>query len=51
MFHILKQNPELGYAEALRRAMMNLISDTSEPLNAYPGRWAPFVVVGGLGKS
>lgn len=44
----MKEQPKLEYAEALRKAMLELIDDGAEPLNAYPGRWAPFVVVGGL---
>jgi CHAT domain-containing protein/tetratricopeptide (TPR) repeat protein len=45
-FDILKSEPKLGRAEALRRAMLDYMIDTTDPLNAYPALWAPFVVVG-----
>jgi CHAT domain-containing protein/Tfp pilus assembly protein PilF len=45
-FDILKSDPTLGRAEALRRAMLAYMNDTANPLNAYPALWAPFVVVG-----
>jgi CHAT domain-containing protein len=45
-FDILKSDPKLGRAEALRRAMPAYMNDTSDPLSAYPALWAPFVVVG-----
>ncbi|MDX2156104.1 MAG: CHAT domain-containing tetratricopeptide repeat protein [Hyphomicrobiaceae bacterium] len=45
-FAALASEPGIGRAEALRRAMLTLLSDTSAPVNAYPGTWAPFVVVG-----
>ena len=45
-FDIMKTNPTLGRAEALRRAMLAYMSDTSEPLNAYPAYWGPFSIVG-----
>jgi CHAT domain-containing protein len=45
-FDILKNDPKLGRAEALRRAMLAYMSDASGSHNAYPAFWAPFVVVG-----
>jgi CHAT domain-containing protein len=50
-FDILKSDPSLGRAEALRRAMFAYLNDPANPLNAYPALWAPFVVVGeGAGR-
>jgi CHAT domain-containing protein len=45
-FDILKANPTLGQAEALRRAMLTYIEDTSRPIDAYPAFWGPFSIVG-----
>jgi hypothetical protein len=45
-FDILQSDPKLGRAEALRRAMLAYMNDTTDPLNAYPALSAPFVVVG-----
>jgi CHAT domain-containing protein len=39
-FEILKRDPRLGRAEALRRAMLAFLSDPSVPRNAYPAFWA-----------
>jgi CHAT domain-containing protein len=50
-FDILRSDPSLGRAEALRRAMLAYINDATNPLNTYPALWAPFVVVGeGAGR-
>jgi CHAT domain-containing protein len=45
-FGILKSDPTLGRAEALRRSMLAYMNDATDPLSAYPAVWAPFVVVG-----
>ena len=45
-FDVLKVNPDIGRAEALRRAMLGYMNDTSSPLNAYPAFWGPFEIVG-----
>jgi CHAT domain-containing protein len=45
-FEILRQQPGMGRAEALRRSMLAFMNDDSDPLNAYPAYWAPFALVG-----
>jgi CHAT domain-containing protein len=45
-FEILKADPTLGRAEALRRAMLVYLADTSAPRNAYPAVWGPFQIIG-----
>ncbi|MBM3511930.1 MAG: CHAT domain-containing protein, partial [Alphaproteobacteria bacterium] len=45
-FAALAADPSLGRAEALRRAMLALAADPSDPRYAHPAFWAPFVVVG-----
>ena len=45
-FDELKANAKIGRAEALRRAMLAYMNDTSNPRNAYPAFWGPFAIVG-----
>jgi CHAT domain-containing protein len=45
-FKMLEDDPMLGRAEALRRAMLAYMNDPSDPRHAYPAYWAPFVVIG-----
>src|SRR5690349_10268588 len=46
----LAKDKSLGRAEALRRAMLSVMEDTSRPAlwvpATHPSVWAPFVVVG-----
>ena len=45
-------NPDLGWAESLRRSMLAIINDTEREYLSHPLFWAPFVVVGeGRGPS
>lgn len=43
---MLKVDPAVGRAEALRRSMMALMNSKDKPHYAHPLFWAPFVVVG-----
>lgn len=45
-FEQLKSDPKLGRAEALRRAMLLYMNEASNPRNAYPAYWAPFLIIG-----
>jgi CHAT domain-containing protein/Tfp pilus assembly protein PilF len=45
-FDRLKSDPKIGRAEALRRAMLFYLNDTSKPQNAYPAIWGPFALIG-----
>jgi CHAT domain-containing protein len=49
-FAELERDPKAGRAEALQRAMINLMDDRSQIDNAHPAVWAPFVVVGEGGE-
>ncbi|UPJ69009.1 tetratricopeptide repeat protein [Bradyrhizobium sp. 191] len=45
-FALLKNEPRIGRAEALRRAMLTYLDDASSPRNAYPAMWGPFALIG-----
>jgi CHAT domain-containing protein/Tfp pilus assembly protein PilF len=45
-FDLLKTEPGIGRAEALRRAMLGYLNDASSPRNAYPAIWGPFALIG-----
>ncbi len=45
-FAAMAADAKVGRAEALRRAMIAHMEDTSEPLAAHPAFWGPFMVVG-----
>jgi CHAT domain-containing protein len=41
----LQKDPKIRRSEALRRAMLAHMADDSDPWNAHPAHWAPFVIV------
>lgn len=45
-FDLLKAEPGIGRAEALRRAMLAYLDDGTSPRNAYPAIWGPFALIG-----
>lgn len=50
-FAELDQKPGVARAEALQRAMVELMNDPSQLSNAHPAVWAPFVLVGSVQES
>ena len=50
-FAEMKSDPSAGRSEALRRAMLALMSDEKRPWAAHPSVWAPFIVVGEGGSA
>jgi CHAT domain-containing protein len=46
VFAELGRDRQAGRAEALQHAMTELMDDPSQPDNAHPAVWAPFIVVG-----
>jgi len=49
-FAALAQDPSIGRAEALRRAMMAMLDPERPPEFAHPGAWAGFALAGEGGK-
>jgi len=45
-FELLKNEPKIGRAEALRRVMLTFVDDATSPRNAYPAMWGPFALIG-----
>ncbi|HTO64693.1 MAG TPA: CHAT domain-containing tetratricopeptide repeat protein [Bradyrhizobium sp.] len=45
-FDLLKADPSLSRAEALRQAMLAYLDDKSSGKNAYPALWGPFALIG-----
>jgi CHAT domain-containing protein len=45
-FAMMKSDPKLGRAQALRNAMLAYMNDKGSPLNAYPAFWGPFSIIG-----
>jgi CHAT domain-containing protein/tetratricopeptide (TPR) repeat protein len=45
-FDIMKSNPTIGGAEALRRAMLAYLNDRSDIWNVYPAFWGSFSLIG-----
>lgn len=49
-FEMQSRDASLSRAEALRRSMLSIALDPSDPWNAYPAFWAPFEIVGEGGQ-
>jgi CHAT domain-containing protein len=45
-FAMMKTDPKLRRAAALRTAMLAYMNDKGNPLNAYPAFWGPFSIIG-----
>lgn len=45
-FDLMKKDPAVGRAEALRQAMLAFLNDESSPDNANPALWGPFAIIG-----
>lgn len=45
-FDVMKSDPKLGKAEALRQAMLKYLDDKSDPWSAHPAFWGPFSLIG-----
>ena len=45
-FEALQKKPGAGRSEALRQAMLAFLEDKADAWSAYPGEWAPFMIVG-----
>jgi CHAT domain-containing protein len=45
-FAIIRTDPKLGRADALRKAMLAYMNDKATPLNAYPAFWGSFSIIG-----
>lgn len=50
-FRSLSENPRIGKAEALRRAMLNFTNGRTDASHADPAYWGPFAVVGEAGNT
>lgn len=49
-FEAKQNDPTIGRAESLRRAMITYVGNKKDPWSGYPAFWAPFSVVGEGGQ-